>query len=550
MSRKRTNKTELTSRPDLTHARQAGIVRTKRPLYIDRLSPCNAACPVGEHVQHWLALLQQRAYRAAWESIMQDNPLPATHGRVCYHPCEGSCNRASMDATVNIHLLERWLGDHAIEQGWAVEPLHPSSGKRVMIVGAGPSGLSAAYHLVRLGHAVTTFEAAPLVGGMMRFGIPAYRLPRNILAAEVNRIEQMGVRFVCNHRITDLLAEKKAGHYDAVFVAVGAHLSQRTELPSTDASRVMDAVSFLRSVEAGDPPKLGRRVAVYGGGNTAMDTARTAQRLGAQQTLVIYRRDRAHMPAHEEEAEEVEQEGIEIHWLRTIKQLDQGACVVEKMELDHDGKPKPTGTFETLQADTVIMALGQKSDTEFLHKVPELSFTQEGTVVVDEHFMTAHAGLFAGGDMVPSERTIAVATGHGKRAATYIHAYLMDKPPAARKRSELATVDLLRPWFYTDANKKTAPTLDLKNRQTTFNEVVQGLERNEAVYEARRCLSCGICFECDGCYGACPEEAIVKRGTGLRYSIDYTKCTGCGICVEQCPCAAIKMIPEPGQTDP
>ena len=292
-------------------------MRSRRPLYQDLLPPCNHACPSGEPVQAWLALAQGGRHREAWETLVQANPFPAVHGRVCYHPCESSCNRERLDGAVSIHSIERFVGDLAIEQGWPLPPGTPSSGQRVLVVGAGPSGLSAAYHLRRLGHAVVVRDAGPIAGGMMHFGIPAYRLPRTVLDAEVARLVGLGVVFEFNHRVEDLEIEWRDGGFAAVFVAVGAHLSKRATIPACDAGRMLDAVSFLRDVEAGTPPRLGRRVAVYGGGNTAMDAARTVLRLG-HEPLIIYRRDREHMPAHDFEATDALEEGVKIHWLRAI----------------------------------------------------------------------------------------------------------------------------------------------------------------------------------------------------------------------------------------
>jgi NADPH-dependent glutamate synthase beta subunit-like oxidoreductase len=535
---------DLTPPPDLSHERRTGPLRTQRPIYVDLLPPCNHACPAGENIQAWLGLAQGGRFEEAWRTLVADNPLPAVHGRVCYHPCEDSCNRRQLDSAVSIHAVERFLGDTAIERGWQLERTAEDSGKRVLVVGGGPSGLSAAYHLARLGHAVEIRDAGPLAGGMMHFGIPAYRMPRAVLAAEIGKIAELGVKITTDHRVEDVEAEMREGRFDACFVAVGAHLSKRTEIPARDAGRMLDAVSFLRDVETHEAPKLGR-VAVYGGGNTAMDAARVARRLGASEAMIIYRRDRAHMPAHEFEAAEAEAEGVKIHWLRTVKSIDRTTFTVEVMEIDEQGRPRPTGRFETLEADSLVMALGQDADTGFLRKVEGVSCQPDGTVIVDRHMMTGRPGLFAGGDMVPAERTVTVAVGHGKRAARQIDAWLRgeayDKPP----RHDLATFDKLHVWYYTDAGRRQQRALEISERLASFNEVVAGLSEGEAQYEARRCLSCGNCFECDGCYGACPEHAIVKLGPGKRYRYDYDLCTGCAVCFEQCPCHAIEMIPEP-----
>ena len=537
--------TDLTIKTDLSdHGDGTGPVRRKRPVYVDFFPPCNNACPAGEDIQSWLSFAQEGKYQEAWEKLTEENPLPAVHGRVCYHPCESSCNRETIDSSVSIHSIERFLGDMAIERGWTF-PAPPSNmGKRVLVIGAGPSGLSAAYQLARLGHKVSIYEAGPLAGGMMHFGIPAYRLPRNVLHAETERIEQMGVEFRLNYKVNDVIAEMNDGAFDAVFIAIGAHIGKKTNIPARDAGKILDAVSFLRDVELGNAPKIGRRVAIYGGGNTAMDAARTAKRLGADEALIIYRRDREHMPAHDFEADEALSEGIKIHWLRTIKNLDSTSITVEQMEV-RDGKPFPTGNFETLEADSVILALGQETETDFLKGIVDIEFKDDGTVVVDRNMMTGHAGIFAGGDMVPSERTVTVATGHGKKAARCIDAWLKGRVYEKQANNPPVTIDQLHVWYRTHADARQQPHLEPEEAVEGFDEIVAGLSEEEARYEAQRCLSCGNCFECDGCFGACPQHAVIKLGRGNRYEFNYDLCTGCGVCYEQCPCHAIEMTSEP-----
>jgi NADPH-dependent glutamate synthase beta subunit-like oxidoreductase len=538
---------DVTPVPDLLHGRgRAGPVRQRRPVYVDLLPTCNAGCPAGENIQAWLAHAEAGRHEAAWRQMVQDNPLPAIHGRVCYHPCESVCNRANLDSAVSIHSVERFLGDLALERGWTLDPPPARSGKRVLVIGAGPSGLSAAYHLARRGHQVEIRDAGGEPGGMMRYGIPAYRMPRAVLDAELARITALGVRITCAHGVEDLAAERKEGGFDAVFVAVGAHLSKRVDIPARDAARIVDAVSFLRSVASGERPEIGRRVAVYGGGNTAMDAARVARRLGADEALIVYRRTREQMPAHVEEAEDAEREGVRINWLRTITAFDGPALTVEVMDLDESGYPRPTGRFETLAADTVILALGQQTDTAFLRELPGVEFEPDGTVLVSSSLMTGCPGVFAGGDMVPSERTVTVGVGHGRKAARHIDAYLRGIAAPSLPKHDLATFDGLNLWYFGDAARRQQPELAPGERVADFGEVVGGLSVEEATYEARRCLSCGNCFECDGCLGACPEVAVVKLGVGHRYRFDYDRCTGCGACFEQCPVHAIEMVPERG----
>ena len=533
----------ITLDPNSSLFNHTGNWRTMRPVYAEHLPPCNHACPAGENIQAWLYDAEEGHYEEAWRKIMQDNPFPAIHGRVCYHPCEPACNRGFLDTSVNIHAVERFLGDHAITHGWIVEP-GISTGKRVLVVGAGPSGLSAAYHLTRFGHQVTIYEAGPKPGGMMRFGIPKYRLPREILDAEISRIEDMGVIIAVNKKVEDLEETIKQERWDAVFLAVGAHLSKRVNIPGRDAGRIIDAQAFLSNVEGEVPVRIGRRVAVYGGGNTAIDAARTAKRLGASETTIIYRRDQEHMPAHAFEVEEAVEEGVLMRWLRTIKHSDDETITVERMELDKDGWPRPTGEFETLEADTVILALGQNVDLKFLEHVPGLEISDDGVIPVNHNMMTSRLGVFAGGDMVPAERTVTVATGHGKKAARNIHAYLKGVDYLKPSSNSLATFERINTWYYSDADQSQQAYLDLGRRQDSFDEVVSGLDEKTALFEARRCLSCGTCFECDNCFGVCPDNAVIKLGRGKRYAIDYDYCKGCGLCAEECPSGAIDMIQE------
>jgi NADPH-dependent glutamate synthase beta subunit-like oxidoreductase len=529
-------------------ANHTGSWRVERPVYVDRLPPCNIACPAGENIQAWLYAAEDGSYEQAWRVLMADNPFPAVMGRVCYHPCQTACNRAQVDEAVGINAVERFLGDHAIERGWTVEADAEPTGKRVLVVGAGPSGLSAAYHLCRMGHDVTVRDAGPVAGGMMRFGIPKYRLPREVLDAEVARIVAMGVTLELDHTVGDILAEKNEGGFDAAFLAVGAHIGKRAYIPAGEAAKILDAVSVLRDVEGsdldgGEPPLLGRRVVVYGGGNTAIDVARTAKRLGAEEAVIVYRRTRERMPAHDVEVEEALEEGVLLRWLSTIRHVEAGSLQVERMELDAEGFPQPTGEVEELQADSVVLALGQEADLSLLDGVPGLE-VDDGVVQVDASMMTGYPGIFAGGDMVPAERTVTVGVGHGKKAARHIDAWLRGRAYEPAPKHEEARFDLLNTWYYSDAPHAVRPRLEGVRRASTFDEVVQGLDADTALYEARRCMSCGNCFECDNCFGVCPDNAVIKLGPGNRFRIDLDYCKGCGICVAECPSGSIVMVPE------
>jgi NADPH-dependent glutamate synthase beta subunit-like oxidoreductase len=538
----------ITLDPGSSLANKTGTWRTERPVYVDRLPPCNAQCPAGEDIQGWLFHAESGDYETAWRHLTRDNPFPAILGRVCYHSCEGVCNRGRIDAAVGINSVERFLGDEALKKGWRFAAPTQESGRHVLVVGAGPSGMSAAYQLRRLGHRVTVIEAGPRVGGMMRFGIPRYRLPRDVLDAEMQRIVAMGVTVQLNTKVADLAQTMREGGFDAAFLAVGAHIAKRAYIPAKDSSHILDAVAVLRSMEGaegeGSKPMLGRRVVVYGGGNTAIDVARTAKRLGATEAVIVYRRTREKMPAHDFEVEEALQEGVLVKWLSTITQAGDGALTIEKMVLDDQGKPQPTGEFETLEADSLVLALGQDVDLSLLDAVPGLVL-RDGVVQVDPAtMMTGHAGLFAGGDMVPAERNVTVAVGHGKKAARHIDAWLRGTQVKAEPKHAPATFERLNPWYYSDAPKTLRPQLDLARRTSSFDEVQGGLTEANALFEARRCLSCGNCFECDNCYGVCPDNAVTKLGSGKRFEFKLDYCKGCGVCVAECPCGAIEMVPE------
>jgi NADPH-dependent glutamate synthase beta subunit-like oxidoreductase len=535
----------ITLDPASSLADKTGSWRTERPEYVRRLPPCSNACPAGEEIQQWLYEAEDGGYERAWRKIMEQNPMPAVMGRVCYHPCETACNRAQLDEAVGINSVERFLGDHAIERGWTVEPLAPPSGRRVLVVGAGPSGLSAAYHLTLLGHRVEIHDAGPLAGGMMRFGIPKYRLPRDVLDAEIARILDMGVELHLDSKVESVLDTMGEGGFDAAFLAVGAQLGKRAYIPAGSAAHMLDAVSLLRSMEGEEKPRLGRRVVVYGGGDTAIDAARTARRLGAEEAIVVYRRTRDRMPAHDFEVEEALEEGVLMKWLSTIKRAGDGRLEVERMELDGEGFPQPTGELEELEADSLVLALGQETDLSLLHGVPGIEM-EDGVVRVGPDMMTGHPGVFAGGDMVPAERTVTTGIGHGKLAARNVDAWLRGTSHAPAPTADLAGFDLLNTWYYADAPKTVRPQLNLARRESTFDEVVGGLDESNALFEARRCLSCGNCFACDNCYGVCPDNAVIKLGPGApyEYEIDLDYCKGCGLCAQECPCGAIRMQPE------
>ena len=521
-------------------ANHTGSWRVEKPEYVHRMPPCNNACPAGENIQNWLYIAEDGAYESAWRALILDNPFPAIMGRVCYHPCESVCNRAELDEAVGINSVERFLGDHAIEKGWRIPAPSVESGFKVLVIGAGPAGLSAAYHLRSMGHSVTVRDATPAPGGMMRYGIPKYRLPREVLDAEINRIKEMGVVFEMNTRVDDVHEALDEG-FSAVFLAIGAQLSKRAYIPASESARILDAIKVLHEVEDGSQPLLGRKVVVYGGGNTAMDVARTAKRLGAEEAIIVYRRTRDKAPANDQEITEAIEEGILVKWLSTVKHVDEKKLHIEKMKLDENGFPQPTGEFETLEADSLILALGQEVDFSLLGNSADLD-TKDGVMPVDATMMTSHPGIFAGGDMIPAERTVTTSIGHGKKAARNIDAWLRKKAYEKIANNDIVTFGQLNTWYYTDAPHIVRERLEASRRAKDFSEVVKGLDESNALYEARRCLSCGNCFECDNCFGVCPDNAIIKLGPGKGFEINWDDCKGCGICVAECPSSSIIMV--------
>ncbi|WP_084073022.1 NAD(P)-binding protein [Demequina sp. NBRC 110052] len=534
----------LSTGPATSLAYHTGTWRTERPVYVDLAPPCALACPSGEDIRGWLGSTQEgeAGFETAWRRIVAANPLPAVMGRICYHPCQHACNRAKVDEEVGINAVERFLGDTALERGWDLPKPGAPTGRRVLVVGSGPAGLSTAYHLRLLGHDVVVREAAAEPGGMMRYGIPAYRLPREVLAAEIARIERTGVVIECGTRVTDLGAAQ--AEFDSVVLTVGAGVAHHVDIPAGAASKIVDAIDVLRDVAEGHPPLLGRRVAVYGGGNTAMDAARTARRLGAQEAVVVYRRTREQMPAHPTELEDAIGEGVRVQWLSTISGVDTHTITIEKMELDGDGRPHGTGEFEELDADAVLLAVGQDADLSLLEGQHDITVS-DGVVQVDDNsMMTGREGVFAAGDVSPGSRTATYAIGRGARAARAVDAYLNARVLPAEPVVREATADRLNSWYYSDAPQQHRAELEAARRVTGFEEVLAGLDAEHAVFEARRCMSCGSCFECDNCFGMCPDDAIRKLGPGMRYEIDYDYCKGCGICAAECPCGAIDMIPE------
>jgi NADPH-dependent glutamate synthase beta subunit-like oxidoreductase len=537
--------TDITKPVDLSiHAEGTGPKRFQRPVYIDFMPPCNSACPAGENIQAWMAYAQAGNYFEAFQTLAEDNPFPAIMGRICVKPCETGCNRTHIDSTVNIHAVERFIGDEAIRQKWPLQFAIHETGKKVLVVGAGPSGLSAAYHLRRMGHEVVVYEATGHPGGLLWAGVPEYRLPREILDAEIQRLERAGIKIVLHRKVEDLLTEKEAGKFDAVYLAIGAQRIQKEEFEQDDSVYVADAFSFFREIRKNPSPYIQKKVVVYGGGKLAFYLSRIVKRFGSD-VSVYFPGDKKMMPAYDYETEDALAEGVDIQLLKCIRKIEKKKITLETMRVEK-GQAVGTGEFETVDADILINAHKQESDSGFLRSLSGIVINDDGAVVVSPERMTGHEGVFAGGDMLPGEnRSATIAIGQGKKAAKYINGFLLKKPFQKPDKHPTASYRKLHMWYRTEAPQKEqdklAPAVAIQN----FDEIIAGLAEPAARFEAQRCLSCGNCFECDGCYGACPENAIVKLGKGNRYWFNYNACTGCAVCYEQCPCHAIEMIPEP-----
>ncbi len=555
-----------------------GSWRYMKPRHLNKVPPCNHGCPAGNDIEQFLRLASEKKFAEARAVIKQENPFPRVCGRVCYHPCETACNRAKFDAPTAINAVERFLGDY--EGGETVKPEREASGKTVAVVGSGPAGLTAAYHLARMGHGVTVYESKKKAGGLLRYGIPAYRLGDDVLDAEIADVEALGVKIECGAQVGKDLPFDELKKFDAVFVACGVHKSQKLGVEGEDAQGVMSGLEFLARVNGGERPAIGKKVAVIGGGNSAVDAARCALRLGAEVEL-YYRRSRVEMPAYEAEVDEAEEEGAAINILATPVKINvQDGKVVgltmTKMALgdpDESGRRKPEpvpGSEFDVRADAVLTAIGEKGDLEFLPDGVKLEW---GKILIDEFGLTSHPGVFAGGDIAQSTQNVAYAIGGGKKAAIAIDRYLggekiediggriliggegpvsvsryLKTGRAHAQNDDFHTVvpfEELNLNYFDESERSERNTLDKAARLAGFGEVNAGLTEAEAVRDADRCFHCGVCTMCDNCYVYCPDVSVRHKADGSwGYDIDLDYCKGCGICVYECPRSAMVLEDE------
>ncbi len=533
----------------LSEARMTGTWRSASPDYRNLPSPCLGACPVSGRIAEWIKQVEDKDFRGAWVTLADNNPFPAIAGRICHHPCETACNRQNLDETVSICALERFVGDMALDQGWGFDaPVERA--KSVAIIGGGPAGLSAAYQLRRAGIAVSIYERQPQLGGLLRYGIPAYRLDKAILEGEISRITDMGIRVRLNAEIdgAEGLQRLRADH-DAVYLASGASLPK--PLPGLDYSQawVMDSADFLAATNAGQRCDLGTHVLVVGGGSAALDVARTARRLGRKVTVLSLEPE-GKLPAQRVEVDEAMEEGITFVGGAMLQSVDPGAQGLKVTCTKVDFRPGASrgaftidpvrGSEFTLAVDAIIPSIGQDADLARWAGV----LAGDGPVLkADGNWQTSLDGVFTGGDVASMDRFVTRAIGMGKEAAQAIIAHIdPSHPRAAPMAGAEVPYGVINTAYHPLAVRNRQANTDVAARLDNFLEVQQPLDRAAALSEASRCFSCGTCIYCDNCYYYCPDMAIIKLDRGYEIKSDY--CKGCGLCVAECPTGAINMAQE------
>jgi len=554
--------------------RKTGLWRYLKPQFVRKFSPCREACPAGNDVEGFLALADQGRYGEALERLLGESPLPGVCGRVCFHPCESACNRGAFDDALSIQGVERFVAD------W--EPTNfpapgPPRREKVAIVGSGPAGLTCAYHLRRLGYEVTIFEKQAVLGGMLQLGIPTYRLPRETLDREIDRILGLGVNVETRCLAGYDISWENLLSWDAVFLAAGAHAATELRIQGYSANEVISGTAWLEAVNLGRSVSVGSRVGIIGGGNTAVDCARVALRLGAK-PLIIYRRTQSEMPAIRAEVEEALQEGIEIQWLTSPVAIRSRngrivglECIRNRLSEPEPGRrarPEPiSGSDFLMELDSVIAAVGETVEGGIL---PPSLRDEQGVVWIDEWGRTSLPRLWAGGDVTTDPRMVVHAIGAGKRAALSIHAsftgedlgqlgerlrigvkgsfsidrYLKGDPPGAMFPKGVVRPDEVNFNYFESVKRTCMPSLEPGYRVRGFSEVNLGYDEQRARDEARRCFQCGTCRVCGNCYVFCPDGSVRLDSAGCSYEIDYEYCKGCGVCANECPTGAIAMDAE------
>ncbi len=530
---------------------KTGSWRVALPAYVNPPAPCHNACPVDGNVAVWIQSVRHQEYEEAWTILTDNNPLPAVTGRICHRPCENSCNRGQLDEPIAIRCLERFVGDMALENGWSFTEPDISRAESIAIVGGGPAGLAAAFHLRRKGYAITLFEAQPQLGGVLRYGIPPYRLPKDILDAEIQRLLDLGIEARTSTAISSHADfENLRSEFAAVFIATGAGVPKR--LPQLDYSKpwVIESATYLEQSNLGEQLQSGERVVVIGGGSAAMDVARTARRHGKELTVLCLETE-PEMPAQRDEVLEAKEEGITLLdgvMLQSVTDRAaeglQLACI--KVEFEAGAEPGQfavtpiPGTEFTVEADTIVSAIGQDPDITYLQNLLDV----DGTLVrVDDRCETSLARVFAGGDLVTMQRFVTVAFGFGKQAAIEIDRYLRSEAKGRQVPSEPAVpIEVINTHYQSPGPRAQQRLMPAAERQQSFDEVELGLPLGEALVESQRCFSCGNCTFCDNCFYYCPDMAIERQNGGYSVNVDY--CKGCGLCVRECPTGSVVMQQE------
>ncbi len=581
MSRKYDVESWKTLEPPLPMSYQSTLVNKTgswkyiRPMYQDKVAPCHEGCPAGEDIEGYMYLISQGKITEAWELLRKDNPLPAICGRVCFHPCETACNRKDFDEALSINQIERFLGDYGLKNKTA-----PVMGKRrkekIAIVGSGPAGLSCAYQLALMGYQVTIFEALNVLGGILRIGIPAYRLPKDILEAEIQLIQELGVEMRTGARVGKDIPFSELEKYRAVFLSTGVHVSRSMGAKGEQHRGVLSGLEFLKDLNLGKKIPLGKRVAVVGGGNTAMDAARSALRLGSE-PIVVYRRTRNEMPAIEDEINEAEKENIEFKFLTvpvevisTNGKIKEIECIKMKLgKPDESGRRRPEpieGSNFRMKIDNVITAIGEKADLSYL---PDDIKVEWGKIVVDEFGRTTRENIYAGGDVIDQPHTVVDAIGAGKKAAIAIDSDVRNVPldmeslrigetgsvsiekylntNILHKKDQIndvVRIEEININYFEKADRVVKPRRDAEAVKDNFNEVNTGFKEEMVRREASRCFNCGVCNECEVCLIFCPDMAILRKNDEKGFEFKYDYCKGCGICAKECPRNAMSMTRE------
>jgi NADPH-dependent glutamate synthase beta subunit-like oxidoreductase len=532
-----------------------------RPKFVERTPPCVGTCPNQNAVREMVMTISMaealekpyaQAFEEAFYIFMETTPFPSVCGRVCPHPCEGECNRKEKEGAVGINSVERFIGDFGLEKGLKPKKLTDEKrSEKIAVVGSGPGGMTAAYHLARRGYPVTVFEAFPKSGGMLRYGIPDYRLPEKVLDAEIDRILDMGVELQLNKAVgNDISMDELRKEYAAVFVAIGAHQGIELRVEGEDAPNVITGIDFLHRINTGETVDIGNKVLVIGGGDTAIDAARVSRRLGADVTIV-YRRTRKEMPAIEEEIDGADLEDVEIHYLAAPIEIykENGKAVgmkCQQMELgepDSSGRRRPVpieGETFDLDFTCLITAVSQAPDFSGFESLIE----GKDWIKVDEKFKTKIDGVYSGGDNTNLGLAID-AIAHGRMAASAIDQLISgaeDQPEESPK--EFIRADKMQLAYYKESQPVARKESPVEERlKDMVSEIVFTHSEEGAIEEAKRCMSCGACFDCGTCWSFCQDNAIIKplvKGEEYKFKLEF--CTGCKKCSEVCPCGYIEMF--------